>query len=148
MFDERELSSDDRKLEASLARLRPREPAMSATAIAFEAGRRAHAFNLTIWRAVAAVLAVAVILSGLLRPSPRTTERIVYIPSIAPATAVRPVFATVEPTAAPDPRSYSRLRNDVIDYGVDALPPSPHTGSRNEEILRLGSSRTPSGDSL
>ena len=151
MFDEPELTNDERKLEAALSRVRPREPAIDAASIAYQAGLRVARRGVIAWRAVAAVLLVAVISMPLLRTPPRTFERIVFVtaPASAPKTvtytAVSYASAPREPDAAP---SYLSLRRDVIEYGSEALPASPRDAGRDSGVLRLGSSRLPTGGDL
>src|SRR5207237_9932087 len=79
MFDEPELTSDERKLEAALSHVSPRNPHIDAASIAYQAGLRVARRGVIAWRAVAAVLLVAVISMPLLRTPPSTFERIVFV---------------------------------------------------------------------
>jgi len=152
MSDERHLTNEERKLEASLSRLKPREPLMNAAMIAYEAGRSACAWRLTAWRSIAAVLLVAIILTGLLRSPPRTIEKIVFVPAQTPAiTAIsRTSYAPSQQDSQPRTGTftYINLRQDVIEHGWDALPASPPSAPTDATVPHLGSSRSLSGDNL
>jgi len=155
MSDERDLSNDQRKLEAALAHLKMREPMLDPVAIAYQAGRRSAAWRLTAWRAVAAILLVAITSIALLRPAPRTVEKIVLV--TAPATVSAPPLAmtntavfTASRSASPSdaPLTYLHLRQNVIQYGAEALPASPPAGRVEPSATQLGSWRSQSGDNL
>jgi hypothetical protein len=148
MPDEQDLSNDERKLEAALAHLKPREPELDAIAIAYEAGRRSAAWRLTTWRAVAAMLLIALTLSALLRPAPRTIQTIVSAPP-QPQTSFTHVSQSPQqsPSYNAGPLTYLRLRQNVIQYGSVALPASPPAASDNS-VIHVGSWRTQSGDNL
>ena len=149
MSFEQQLTPQERELEAALRSVQPRQPELDPCSIAFQLGQRSSAWRLTAWRAAAAILLVAVILAETLRPSPRTVERIVFVPTPAPITIAR---ASYSPTPQMLPTSnvafsYLNLRQKVIEHGLDALPASPPAAA-NETIPRLGSSRLNSGDNL
>ena len=153
MSDEQDLSNDERKLEAALARLKPRHSELNAVAIAYEAGRRSAAWRLTTWRAVAALLLLAITLVTLLRPAPRTVEKLVFVPARVsrplPITMTFPPSSSMPP-ASPSgaPLSYLTLRQNVIQYGPDALPASPPAADGQQSGTQLGSWRSQFGDKL
>src|SRR5437763_12687149 len=101
MSDERDLSNEERKLEAALSRFKPREPKLDAASIAFEAGRRSAGWSLSAWRAAAAILFVAIVVAGLLRPAPRTIEKLVLVQPPAVVTVARVSYAPVQPPVRP-----------------------------------------------
>jgi hypothetical protein len=134
MSDERDLSNDQRKLEAALAHLKMREPMLDPVAIAYEAGRRSAAWRLTAWRAVAAILLVAITSIALLRPAPRTVEKIVLV--TAPATVSAPPLAMTNTAVFTASRSASPS---------DAPLTYLHLRQKRDPIRRRGSSRISTG---
>jgi hypothetical protein len=127
------LSPAESELEAALARLAPTPANDRRDEIAYEAGRRAGRRSTAVWRTCSGALAACLAAAVVLRPEPRTVERVVYAP--APSTPALVVHAPVDGASRPVAGSYLALRDDVLAHGLGALPASG-TGSRYEEPAR------------
>ena len=124
-------------LETALAALAPLPTDISRERMLFRAGQ-ASVRRRRIWPCATAALALLSATLGavlLLRPAPRTVERVVYVrvpvPAPAPAAAPAPPREEPPPPAAvdtdegqPPDSGYLRLRRQVVENGADALPPT------------------------
>ncbi len=120
--------------EASLRGLTPLPPRLDRDRLLFRAGQASVSPRGRLWPwATAAATALAASLGGilLLRPAPQPTVRVVYVrqeapqpPSIAvaPPAAEQPAEAGTLPTADDVRLGYGRLQQEVLRWGVDALP--------------------------
>ncbi len=136
--------------EAALGRLQPQPATVDRDRVMFLAGQAAAA-RASLRRPVLAVcsgplalavnLLLAITLGTLLvaHRNPPVVERIVYLPT-SPMATEAPSGATVPPThrafaAASDWGQYLKLRREVLEYGLDALPEAASGGSRDHETL-------------
>jgi hypothetical protein len=131
-------------LEASLARLVPRADKLSRERMLFEAGRSSVRPG-RLWPALAALssLAALVLTGFLFMRAPtvvvegRIVERVKEVPAIPqPSPVPEPgVEPTEEPARGTPPRNeYLRLRERMLLWGVDALPP-PEAGTSTDSPL-------------
>jgi hypothetical protein len=119
-----------------LAAMAPDPGGLDRDRLLFRAGAALPTRRLHLWQAVAAVLAVLAGSLGaalLLRP-PRVVEQVVFVPSPAPAAAASDEpgpppgpLARAEPASA-GPLAWAesdglRQRREVLQFGVEALPP-------------------------
>jgi hypothetical protein len=122
--------SDERKtpelseLEAALGALSPRRAAIDRDALMYRAGQAAGARP---WRWATAVSTFAALFLGgalLMRP---TVERLVPVPVPAPAPSPpAPPEIEASPTGGgAGPASYLYLQEQVLNRGLDGLPPFP-----------------------
>jgi hypothetical protein len=121
----------DRQLEATLRCLKPSAGVFDRDQLFFRAGQ-CQPPRRWLWPATSAALAlVAGVLGTLLalQPEPQTIEHIVYVNVPAPTADVTPdkseasLPPATEATPA-GPSDYLRLREQVLRWGVDALPPT------------------------
>lgn len=124
-------------LESSLSALRPLPDRLNRDQLMFEAGRLSARRRSWAWPAATGALAAScMILSGalVLRAPPAPAERIVYVPSPAPAAApdrtaappaaaaVAGVPSTLEDEPAVNVANLLSQRGLVLRFGADALP--------------------------
>jgi hypothetical protein len=123
-------------LEAALAGLAPAPPAFDRDRLLFRAGQESAPGRSRLWPWATGVLAaVAAGLGALLvlRPEPKSVERVVYVKDEAPP--VQPAVAPAPPVAAPQTPeetaadaeerarfSAFRLQREALRWGVEALP--------------------------
>jgi hypothetical protein len=153
-----EMNHPPNDLEAALAQLRPAVTQLDPASIRLAAEQRLARRQLRRWQAVAAGLAMALGVSLLLRSQPQQVERFVYVPGQieepepqAPTVAY-PTPAPPAPSLPPAPRhampappmrplspdsNYLVLRQQVLEHGLDALPPSPCGGSTSPPVSLL-----------
>jgi hypothetical protein len=127
-----------------LAGLAPDAGGLDRDRLLFRAGAALAARRLRLWQAVAgvlAVLSVGLCAALLLRP-PRVIEQVVYVPAPAPAVALPAQPGAPEPSFFPGRPEPERplgplvraepeglwLRQQVLQFGVEALPPAPAWG--------------------
>ncbi len=120
------------KLEASLAALRPQAGGFNRDRLLFCAGQASVSRRGWGWPAATTCLALATISLALtlwLQPVPEPSVRIVYLPA-PPAEAPAPPRPGPEDEASPAPPTprppelaYLRLREQVLRFGLDGLPP-------------------------
>jgi hypothetical protein len=131
-------NSDLSVFEASLSRLAPAE-ALNRDALMFRAGQAAGAAARRRWQMLAAAvmclaggLAASVAALGMSHPRTQVVERVVYVQhdSLPPAPA-RPVAAPAREPEQPlmgrgeeSEFSYLRIRRQVLEHGLSALPVS------------------------
>jgi hypothetical protein len=136
---------DVAELEAALKGLAPSAVRLQRDLLLFRAGQASVRRPTWLWPTAAAVLAIAVaVLAALLslRPGPEVITRtiVVQVPPAPVKTALPPKLpeqtepSSLQPTPppAPDtvvwgplPGGYLRQRQDVLRWGVDALPMLP-----------------------
>jgi hypothetical protein len=137
--EEDPLTSAERELGQALSRLNPAATALDPAHILWEAQRRRAGRQVRWWRGIAAALALALVLSLLLRPQPRAVEKVVYVsPSpgdsrLGTARVDRVAAQEAGPlpaTAVLEGGDYLAVRGRVLAFGVRALPPPPASPPR------------------
>ena len=129
MQDPERLSTADAATAAGLSQLQPARLPFDVRVIAIEATRRQVRRQLWAWRGVAAALAAGLLLSLMLRPSPQTVTRKVYV-TAPPAVVAQPAMDWPAPRPQPFPDlrpgdDYLAVRNRVLALGVQVLRPPP-----------------------
>jgi hypothetical protein len=139
-------------LEKSLAALVPVPGRIDRDQLLYRAGQESVRRPPWVWPSATAMLAL--VAAGLgtalaIRPAPPTMERIVYVhdaESHTPASDSTPSDARTPPTLTQNggleatgalwanSAGYFQQRDQVIRWGVDALPPSPSSGSTSPEL--------------
>jgi hypothetical protein len=139
-------------VESALGRLVPVPSRLDRDQLMFQAGTisaRSSGPGFPMWPSTAAVLAIVVALESVLlavRPAPRVLERIVVVREPAPAsttTIPQPALATISSQALPnndalsqpawaEGSDYQRLLEQVVRFGLDALPERPPLLSRSD----------------
>jgi hypothetical protein len=148
MREEERLNEMEREAEAALSALRPARPAFDVQRVAIEAARRSALRQVWLWRGIAAALGTGLVLALVLRPSPRTVEKYVYIPppeAVPQQVAQRPVRSEVAPTIPFElltrgGTDYLSIRDDVLVLGVRGLPrlrPDDATLPRADRVEEL-----------
>ena len=128
MQREQRLNPEDAQVERALSALRPLTPAFAVDSIATFAELRSGRRELRLWRGVAAALAAGLVISLVLRPSPRTVEKFVYLRPTGPAGS----YPAVAPGPVPDPKraepmlvlsgdDYLSVRSRVLVFGLQTL---------------------------
>jgi hypothetical protein len=146
------LDPQDRELEQSLAKLRPSPGGIEVEELCFRAGFAAGRKGINVWRGVTA--AVVILCGGMfvVRPSPGpvVVDRVASVqheiarPEIG--TAVQDQYLT-----AANDGAYLRLRSEVLEKGVNALPVSVRGAGASQSVPRVGelnSTMLPDGDWL
>ena len=133
---EPQCSPSEREAELALSALRPARPGFDVGQLTFEAARRASGKEVWAWRGIAAALAAGLVLSMLLRPSPRVVEKPVYV-QVPSHESPQPTHSPVATATLPEPEfvlrggnDYLALRDRVLALGIRSLPqPQPPAGS-------------------
>jgi hypothetical protein len=132
-------------LEAALKGLAPASVHLDRDRLLFRAGQAAVRRRVWLWPSAAAILAlttVSLAVALALRPAPGVVERTVVVrvpvpapPAPPPPPRQQPAPSAPSPTPSPDredvlareplPEGYLRLRDEVLRWGVDALPSPP-----------------------
>jgi len=153
-----EMNSDVSAFEASLSKLAPAEVPDKGM-LMFRAGKAAGAKSRRRWQALAAAALCVAGAAGMLNvacPRTRVVERVVYVlretgpaaaqvpqvPAAVAATAAQQIQAAAPAGPAWKPvefseYSYFRLRNQVLEHGLSALPASRAGPSRPQDPRRL-----------
>ena len=116
MQDPESLNESQRKLAGSLQALQIALPQTSQREIWFRAGLEVGRRRASGWRAAAGILglSVAVLIASQRRPASAPIERIVYVArGAAPAAPPTPISSA----------AYGRLRDAIIERGLNGLPP-------------------------
>src|SRR5579883_1576259 len=148
-----ELPIGDLKMtEAALAALAPAPAALDRDRLMFQAGRAARAgfhWGWPVATGVLAAAAAALALVMVLRPPVVTETVVVHVP-VEPAP---PPKAVAEPSGSPEvvalqpvagetesaaPAGYLRLQEQILHWGLDALPSGPLAAAPAEAPLTLG----------
>jgi hypothetical protein len=117
------MTGADRELESAMGLLKPASSGIDPAAMMFQAGRSAGRGRQRTWQALAGVLAACLVLSLAARPAPRQVERIVYVPAVQAApVATTPDVSTTDASLALGMGDYMKLRQQVLEHGMDALP--------------------------
>jgi len=145
---EDKMSSDLSAFETRLSKLAPAE-ALDGSMLMFRAGQAAGARTRRRWQmltAAAVCLAAGTAMLSMIRPRTQIVERLVYVrhESLSPV-PYRPVAAAadLEPVESLWRRgevsefSYFRLRQQVLEYGLSALPTSPAGSGGPQDTRRL-----------
>ena len=138
MSSEREpdgLSPAEREVEAALRGLRPVDAGLDPLVIAYRAGAARRERSLWIWRAAAAVFAIAlgaVVLSGS-RQNDSNLSRGTLAVDPQPRGTPSTLLVTVPPTRISP--SYERLRDRVLEHGLDALSIPAATRDATDDSL-------------
>ncbi len=146
---------DLKATEAALATLAPAPAALDRDRLMFQAGRSAPAgchWGWPVATGVLAVAAAALVLVMVMRP-PVVTETVVVRVPVEPAPAPPPPKAVTEPPGSPEvaalqtgaretesaaPAGYLRLQEQILHWGLDALPSGPLAAAPAEAPLTLG----------
>jgi hypothetical protein len=115
------LSPAEREVEAALRGLRPTDAGLDPLVIAYRAGASRRETSLWMWRAAAAVFAIAlgaVVLIGN-RQNDSNVSRGTLAVDQRPHRTPSTLLVTMPP-ARKSP-SYERLRDRVLEHGLDAL---------------------------
>ena len=132
--EEEPLTPAESELSETLSRLKPAATSLDPARIRWEAQRRRAARQVWWWRGIAAALALALVLSLLFRPQPRTLEKVVYVTPVRndsrdralTVAEVAPREPAVLPAAAVlEGGDYLAVRGRVLAFGVRVLPPPP-----------------------
>jgi hypothetical protein len=143
--EENELNPVEREVEGALGSLSPAPTGMTWGQLEVWVAVARERRRTRVWRAVAAVLAVAAGVALIARPSPRVVEvqRVVYRDA-------RPIEKdrVTMPVMANGDFAYLRLRERVLARGVESLPVSRATAgttrtTREMEMERSGRDQTP-----
>lgn len=113
------MSDELSPFESRLAALTPAEVVGARDRLMFEAGRRSARHSLTVWRGMAALLAVGIGVSVLRGPSGRM-DRLAGGPPPAP-----PPAWSDHPLGRSEPAgesAYWQVRRSVLSDGLNALP--------------------------
>lgn len=158
MREEERLTDIEREAEAALSALRPARPAIDVQRIAIEAARRSAAHQVWLWRGIAAALGAGLVLALVLRPGPRTVEKLVYVSprEAVPRQGTQPPASEVAPIHSFElltrgGNDYLSIRDDVLVLGVQGLPRLRPDGAtvpradRVEELKLQDTSPNPSG---
>jgi hypothetical protein len=116
-----ELSPAEREVEAALRGLRPADAGIDPLVIAYRAGSARRETSLWMWRAAAAVFAIAlgaVVLSGN-RQDDSSVSRGTLAVDPQPRRTPSTLLVTMPPARSSP--SYERLRDRVLEHGLDAL---------------------------
>ena len=119
MYEEENLTHAEKALESALSQLKPITNTLNRDTFMFNAGR-ASAGRKWSWQILSGLLTILLFFSVLIRPN--LNGRIV--PSGSMQNQVRIVQNQYQPAQAesPDSMAYPRLRENIIKYGLDALP--------------------------
>jgi hypothetical protein len=126
-------------LEAALVGLQPLPGKLNRDQLLFRAGQASGQRRGWLWPSAAgalALVAAGLAVALVARPVPTRVEHIVYVHLPAPVLSPKPVesssppkrtlFSVQEPERAPVlPADYLKLRDQVLCWGVDALPHLP-----------------------
>jgi hypothetical protein len=143
--EENELNPVEREVEEALGSLSPAPAGLNWGQVEVWAAVARERRRTRVWRAVAAVLAVAAGVAFIARPSPRVVEvqKVVY-------RDFRPIEKDRVATSAManGDFAYLRLRERVLARGVESLPVSRATAgttrtTREMEMERSGRDQTP-----
>ena len=143
-MSQEDLNNFEADLERRLGSLSPRPVQTGRDRLMYEAGRRKERRTLRLWQSAAGALAAVLAVSIFIRPNPQPVEQIAV--NEPPAAATVAVIARHEPSTAQSwddlPRpAYLRIRQAVLDHGIDALPDDETTGSRLRRVPTLLESR-------
>lgn len=131
------LTPAQEELASALGRLRPAPAGLNRDEVMFRAGWASARRRDRRWGAALAGLTIflgaAAVLSHFRTPQERVVERIVYRPADARPQPPAPLLAEAPlPTAAGD-ADYWKLRQEVLEKGLDALP-SPRGQIAHEDM--------------
>jgi hypothetical protein len=115
MRQENQLGPAEREVEEVLSRLTLPALTIDRDRLMYEAGRRSQGRSILVWRTAALLLFIGIGLSLMVRPAPRTVERLRYVSNPSPASAV---VASADLSRT----SYLALQRKVLSEGVDGLP--------------------------
>ena len=139
MCEEQGLNPELQAVEAALDQARPGRAGLDRDLLMFNAGRASVRPNRP-WQALSGVLAVLLLCSVCLRPNSVTPR-----PSRPPAGEVDAgAYVKVEPASPLGQRTYLRLRQQVLEEGLESLPEDPGGQTapldRRESLTRFLSS--------
>jgi hypothetical protein len=128
MYEEENLTPAEQALESALGQLKPVTNRMDRDKLMFNAGR-ASVSRKRPWQLLSGTLTVLLLCSVLIRPNLNN--------SAVPSTRIQNQFQTAQTQYQPsqieshDSLSYPQLRDNIIRYGLNALP-SQQTPRSNE----------------
>jgi hypothetical protein len=139
-MQEDQLTPAEKELAAALGGLTPASPAIDRDRMMYQAGRASARRGARIWQGASALLGACLIVAVAVRPAPHGAPPVAGGPKGPPAAptarATVPAIAAAHVPARPIDASYHRLRSDVLQYGLAALPPLSES-SQAEEPLTL-----------
>jgi hypothetical protein len=123
------LTPMDRELEAALGGLRIAPAAISRDGVIFDAGRASARRRSRLWQGSSCILALLLLASVVWRPTPtapqRPAETVAQHPvDISPAALSAASTQAIDSEQVRAFRRYLRMRQAVLERGVDALPAS------------------------
>lgn len=129
MYEEENLSPAEQALESALGQLKPVSNTLNRDVFMFNAGR-ASAGRKRSWQMLSGVLTILLLCSVLIRPSQNRGT----IPSDSVQNQFQVARSQYQPAQAESSEtlSYPRLRDNIIKYGLDALP-EQQTPSNNSD---------------
>lgn len=123
MEPDSDLTRDEAQFVEILRAMRPIHTRIDRDSLMYRAGRAAGRRYRAVWPGVAGLLAVALIVSALVGPPAQIGEP---VQPGRPQVATDSVGAETEwpdvQWSPPNPEGYLRLRNEVLEKGLDALP--------------------------
>jgi hypothetical protein len=144
MQNEKKLTRPQQELENALQSLQPAPVNIERDRLMYLTGQMAARRRQLFWPAIAALLAVALTAALVYRqpaPGPQTIDRVVYVQVEKPAPALTAAAgAAIELTPADSEQwrrqaDYFKLRDKILDEGVDALPEPPIATGRGQDEL-------------
>ena len=144
-MQEERLTPAESELESALRSLRPARAAIDRDRLMFQAGRASARRGGRVWLGATMALAAALGVSLVVRPGPREVVRIVRVepqptrPKAAPSLPM--IYAFVGPADWRGRGQYLKLRQEVLEKGLDALPEPETTAApepREDLEKRLG----------
>lgn len=123
-------------LESALRDLRPMPDPLRRDVLMYRAGRAsAHRWAWPTATALATAAALVLGIALLKQPTPHVVERVVYLPAPAETAPETPEAKGGEGRGSWS--SYVHLQEQVLDHGLDALPPeTPEQQPSLETLLR------------
>lgn len=124
------LTPMDRELEAALGGLRVAPATISRDRVLFDAGRASARRRSRLWQGSSCVLALLLLVSVVSRPTPTTAPQRPAETVAQQQVDISPAALSAASTQAIDAehvrafRRYLRMRQAVLERGVDALPAS------------------------
>lgn len=118
------LTPMDRELEAALGGLRVAPATISRDRVLFDAGRASARRRSRLWQGSSCVLALLLLVSVVSRPTPTAETVAQQQVDISPAALSAASTQAIDAEQVRAFRRYLRMRQAVLERGVDALPAS------------------------
>ena len=128
MYEEENLNPAERALESALGQLKPVANTLNRDVFMFNAGR-ASAGRKRPWQMLSGALLVLLLCSVFIRPNQNNSA----VTPDSMQSHFQIAQTQYQPTQieSPDSPSYPRLRDNIIKYGLDALPEQQTPGRSN-----------------